>query len=326
MYREARPRPAATATFGAALLLLVGCKGKTTDDSGDSAEEVSPWSVPSEAVGDAMLLSAWSEGDAMLVVGGDLGEETAHGDLLRYEAGTICVEEAVTDQPLWWIHGTGEGEWYAVGAGGTVLHESGGERVREDLDTEATLFGVWDDGEGTVWAVGGHVDDNTGEIWRRTDGTWEAVQTGLDGMVFKVWDGWFVGVDLSFRLVEGELEPITTDMRMVTARGRDGDDVWVVGGATGSEVARWDGSGWEAWDTTYLGTPLNGVWTDDGEEVWITGNSGTMAWWGGERWEIPDLPLTSDHFHAVWKHQGEVWFVGGNFFSAGDNHGTMGRY
>jgi len=145
-------------------------------------------------------------------------------------------------------------------------------------------------------------------------------------MMFKVWDGWFVGVDRSYRLVGGELEEIDADMRMVTVRGRDAEDVWVVGGLSSSQIVHWEGDAWLPQDTTFLGHPLNGVWTASDETVWVAGNSGTMAYLEGSRWVIPDFPITFHHFHSVWPHAGEVWFLGGNILDAGDNFGSVGVY
>jgi hypothetical protein len=279
-----------------------------------------------DEVGDVAWLSGWSAGDRLILVGGDLGSENAHGDVVWIDGRSACVEERAADQALWWVHGTTEDDWYAVGGAGTILHQTASGRLDESVDTQAALYGVWDDGAGTVWAVGGDLATSLGEIWRRRDGVWQQVSADIDGMMFKVWNGWFVGVGRSYRLVDDALVEVETAMRMVTVRGRDADDVWVVGGSSSSQIVSWDGSGWVDEATTYLGHPLNGVWTEEGETVWVAGNSGTMAYLDGERWRIPDYPLTFHHFHSVWKHGEDIWFIGGNFLDGGENFGSLGVY
>ena len=304
--------------------LVVSCGDKP--ETGETGEAGPDWHMVAEQVGDVAFLAAWSAGSRLLVVGGDLGADGGHGDLVWIDGREACVEDRVVDQALWWVHGTAEDDWYAVGAAGTILHQTPTGRVDESVATEATLYGVWDDGEGTVWAVGGIVESNLGEIWRRQDGAWTQVAADLDGMMFKVWDEWFVGVSKSFRLVDDAFEEIETDMRMVTVRGRDSEDVWVVGGSSSSEIVKWSAGTWTDQDTTYLGHPLNGIWTAPDETVWVAGNSGTMAYLDGSRWVIPDWPITYQHFHSVWAHDSDIWFLGGNILDAGENFGSIGVY
>ncbi|MDP6946973.1 MAG: hypothetical protein QF464_22680, partial [Myxococcota bacterium] len=116
-----------------------------------------------DAIPQGVLLSAWTDSDELMMVGGELGST---GIIARYDGVSLTVEDEVTDGALWWIHGPRDGEWYAVGEGGIILHSVDGERTREDVDTEATLFGVYAIGE-RVWAVGGDVATSSGEIWLR---------------------------------------------------------------------------------------------------------------------------------------------------------------
>jgi len=303
-------------------LSVLGCNGKNDDTAQPATDD---WSLLADGVGSGVLLSAWSERDIAISVGGDM--DGGPGMIARYDGSTLCTEDAVTERALWWIHGPAEGEWWAVGEAGTILHSAGGARTREDVETEATLYGVWADGE-SVWAVGGDVSAGTGEIWRRSEGTWAAVERDLPGVVFKVWDGWFVGDHLGYQLVDDTLQPVTLDERALTVRGRDSGDVWAVGGEASARVLHVEDGAWVERDATGLGQPLNGVWTAPDEPLWITGNFGTTAWWDDttETWQMPDLPVTSDHFHAVWKHGEDVLFFGGNLMSQGSNYGTIGRY
>ncbi len=316
-------------------IAMTGCDGSTAikdtssggsspggDDTGSSS---SPWSILADNVGKGVLLSAWSNGPEVIMVGGEMGG--GPGMLVRYDGTTLCTEDAVTDRALWWIHGDREGEWYAVGEAGTALHVVDGTRTRIDIPTQAHLYGVWATEEQVI-AVGGDPIAGTGEVWEyQGDGDWIALATDLPGTVFKIWDKWVVGVDVLYELNPPDLTAHTPMGRLLTTRGRAEDDVWAVGGLTSSLVAHWDGLEWTEQDSTGVGQPLNGVWTEEGEDVWVAGNFGTMAAWDGTQWQMPDFPLTSEHFHAVWGHNDEVLWMGGNLFSSsGSNYGTIARY
>lgn len=307
-------------------VVLGGCVDKVAPHSGgqDSDSEPGPeWSVMADGIGAGVLLSAWSDGDAVLFVGGDLAG--GPGTLVRYEAGALCFEAQVTERALWWIHGPQPGEWYAVGEAGTVLKSLDGERSRMDVPTESTLFGVWADGA-VLWAVGGSVPDNTGEIWRHSEGAWELVLGDLPGLVFKVWDGWFVGAGIGLQLRGDELVDTVQDQRLLTVRGASQDDVWGVGGLSAPVARHWTDGAWQDIDTFGIGQPLNGVWTAPGEDVWVAGNFGTTLRYANGEWDMPGFPVSSEHFHAVWKHGEEVLFAGGNLFSPGNNYGTIARW
>jgi hypothetical protein len=301
------------------LLLLLGCPSKDRPDDSDTLD---PWDLPATSIGDAMLLGAWSRGEELLIVGGDLAAG-GHGDLVHVEGGELCIEHGLAEAPLWWIHGDGQDFW-AVGAQGIVLREVGGERTRMDIETDMTLFGVYDRGDGGAWVVGGDTDAGTGALWS-TDGQDWTLVTETEGVLFKVWDGYVVGDGQAFQVTSSGLVQMTTDHRLVTVRG-DGDTVTAVGGSGNAVVTQWDGSAWTELDPSRLNGALNGVWTGPAETLWVAGNAGVMGRRADDgSWEVPDFPLTSDAFHAVWKHGEEVWWIGGNFYST-PYHGTLGRY
>lgn len=284
-------------------------------------QETPEWSAIGDGLGSGVLLSAWSDDAIVRMVGGDLGGGA--GVFVTYDGDEVCVEEAVTERALWWLHGSEPGEFWAVGEAGTILHSVDGVRTREDVATAATLFGVFDTGD-VVWAVGGDVQAGTGEIWRRDATGWASVLTDAPGVLFKVWQDTIVGDRVGYRLQEGAWQPVDNDTRLLTTRG-DGTDTYAVGGTLGPEVRQWD-NGWQELPTTGLNQPLNGVWTAPGADLWVAGNFGTAARWDGATWQAPNPPPSVEHFHAVWGHCDEVLFVGGNLFSAGSNYGTVLRY
>ena len=324
-----RPIPAHLAAT-ACMLLALGCSTPDAklNDSGQGGGLEGPWSTVVEEIEGGVVLSAWSDGDTLRFVGGDLGG--GHGLMLHLVDGEICLEPGVTERALWWIDGAATGDFYAVGEAGTVLHEVDGVRTREDVPTDATLFGVWvDRDDGTVWVAGGVVGSgkNRGEIWRKeSGGGWVAISTELPGVLFKVWNGWFVGQDYVHHWQGGVLEDIEVGERLLTVRGRSADDVWAVGGLTSPTVLHWAGEGWAPADSTGLNQVLNGIWTDEGEDIWVAGNYGTTAHWDGSTWVQPELPLSLEHLHGVHKHGDDVFFMGGNLFSPGSNRGVILRH
>ncbi len=304
---------------GALLVAIAGCGGAPVEEPRPT------FTLVADGIAAGPLLAAWSDGDALRMVGGRPGGDD--GVIARYEGGALDVETGVADRTLWWIHGPRAGEWYAVGEGGRIVHETDGVRVREDLPTTATLFGVWAGGD-EVWAVGGTVDaeGTTGEIWVRREGVWTAFAMDLPGAVFKVWEGWFVGDGHAWRIVDGALVEVGPGERLVTVRGRGEDDVWAVGGLAAPLVTRWDGAAWAEVDAEVLGQPLSGLWTAAGDDVYVAGNFGTAAILRGSTWEVPSVPPTDAHLHAVWRHGDDVFWVGGDLYGERDGTGAIVRY
>ena len=328
------------ATTALTALALISCgKGEGEDTASTGVAE--DWTIMADKVGEGVFLSAWSNGDEVMMVGGGMAGD-GPGVIAHYnpDASTICTETAVEDAAIWWIHGAEEGEWFAVGERGVVLHEVDGVRTREDVESDSTLYGVWQADNGDAWAVGGSVGDaenpkGSGEIWYRNAelGTWELWIDELPGTIFKVWNGWFVGNEVAYYIDPenpAEMEDRSFgEHKILTARGANESDVWAVGGSFSATVLHFAGDAWSEVDASVLNLPLNGVWTGPGEMVWVTGMSGSQGYYDPdlEEWTLPPYPLTMEHFHAVWKHNDEVLFMGGNMLAMGpDYYGTVGRY
>ncbi|MED5374053.1 MAG: hypothetical protein VX899_23750 [Myxococcota bacterium] len=302
-------------------VLLTACRCAAPGDSADTGSD--PWLLVGDRLGETVLLGAWSTDSEMLIVGGDLGSDSARGDLIRIGPDSACAQRGVADQPLWWIHGQSAQDWWAVGNQGTALHWDGAALTAHPVPTTANLFGVYTYPDGTVWTVGGTPANNQGEIWRWDGGQWVQVQSGIDGLTFKVWEDWIVGVEQAWRIQGESVQPIDTQGRLITVRGRSADEVIAVGGEAGPLILERDGESWSEIDGARLNGPLNGVWTAPGETVWVAGNYGVMGQLGADGWEIPDFPLTAEHFHAVWQWDGAMWWLGGNYFTQGNNYGTL---
>lgn len=311
------------------LLPLLACTsgdGTPTDTSTDTATGPQRWQLIGEQLPGGVMLSATTIGDELLISGGSY--ETT-GTLWRYDGASLCVEEGVAESALWWVHGRSATDWYAVGEHGLVLHEVDGARVREDLPSDITLFGIYDDGE-AAWIVGGDVrGDQTGEIWRKLDGgDWELLET-TPSLAFKIYDGWVVGDGFAWWWDGSAFVDRSPagGPRLLTVRTRGDDDVWAVGGLQQAEFWHYDGTSWSEpeLEPRCVGQPLNGVYTAPGDEVWLAGNFGSAASYD-DAWDCAAAPLTADHFHATWRFGEEIWMVGGNLSALDSHHATVARF
>ncbi len=334
-------------------LVVAACTGATPTETADtdpptpfdtadtgrdcSVADDAEWSLLADGFSDGVLLSAWDAGGIVRMVGGAPG--SGPGQIVRYDGASLCTEPAVTESTLWWIHGSRRSEWYAVGENGTVLHDVDGVRTREDVPSDITLYGVYDDGA-RVWAVGGDPFAlDSGEVWVRDSapsGTWSLALGGISGVPFKVWGRTIVGDGVGLRIdptapADQALTPFDQTERLLTVRGRDDTDQWAVGGTAFPIVQRiqpgTDGSvAVSDVDPTGLNGPLNGVWTAPEQDVFVAGFSGTIGRFDGNTWDVPGTPVSFETFHAAWGTCGEVLFVGGNLLASQDFHATIARY
>jgi hypothetical protein len=320
------------------LLLLAGCDCNGKDLAGSTDTNILPTeasfaSIVANDIPGGNLLAAWSDGDDLMFVGGETG--SGLGQILWYMDDHLCVDQDLdlAERALWWVHGKEPGDWYAVGEGGLVLHNSPAGRERIDIPSpDLTLFGVFDDAT-WVWAVGGQVfADQTGEVWRRpSDGSadWELFYKSDAGQfIFKVWEDWIVGAGVAWR-IDGDMlveMPVPNGERLLTMRGRSTEEAWAVGGLSSAQMLSYADGGWATVSTEPIcgSGPLMGVWTAPGEDVWISGSVGTAARFDGTAWHCAGFPIVTDRdFHAVWKHEDQVFFVGGNLASTAALVGTI---
>ena len=307
------------------LLLLWGCKNAETD-----TDEVYAGLALEQSAETGALLGAYSAGSELVLVGGDFG---SRGVITHYDGESFCVESDTVEGALWWVHGRSPTDWYAVGENGMIVHEQAGSRTREDVPTAATLFGVYDDGT-DVWAVGGDVRNHQlGEIWRKpAGGSWELQLGEIEGLMFKVHDGWFVGDGKAFYWDGTELLPRHPDgeggrpPKLLTVRSLGPEHAFAVGGqATPMLFEYVDGS----WQTREVkpscggNQGLNGIYTATGETIHIAGHFGAASTLEAGEWRCDSPPQTSEHFHVVMVHNDEVVWAGGDLFATGSNHGTV---
>lgn len=201
-----------------------------------------------------------------------------------------------------------DGQAWAVGEAGIILHYDGESWRQVESPTEeglhAVAFSSADDG----WAVG-----QAGTILRYRGGAWHSVSaptTGAD-VLFDITlvgaGGWAVGQrfdsisgkqkGLILRLRDGEwTEAAISQTRPLSAVAfASPDDGWAVGQA-GTRL-RWDGSEWIA-ESVVASVDLQGV-TTAGDDVWAVGDSGILVRWNEGSYHVEsqsDATLTDVGF------------------------------
>jgi hypothetical protein len=94
---------------------------------------------------------------------------------------------------LWAVWASGPSDVWAVGDGGTILHDDDAAWAHVESGTTANLRAVSGTGPADVWAVG-----EAGTILHETGSGWSSVASGTDQLLYAVWagdrsDAWAVG-------------------------------------------------------------------------------------------------------------------------------------
>ncbi len=304
---------------------------ETSTETGDEAFV----SVVQESIEGGVVLSGYSHSGRMTMVGGRLSsapgvDPGGPGTVYWLEDGQLCRQRNVSDQTLWWIDGTGDDAWFAVGEAGTILRYDGESVHDESVETDAIFYGMRAS-EPSIVVGGDPFGTQQGEIWQREeDGSWTRIHEELAGVAFKIHEDWIVGTGVAWQLMpDGSLEEHfpPNNARLLTVRRRAEDDVWAVGGSAAPIVLHWDGTAWEevAYAAACGNGGLNGVWTEPGGDVWVAGFFGAMARYDGTQWDCNTPPVTFEHLHATWRHEGQQWWGGGALLSAGGETAVLGR-
>ncbi len=308
---------------------LPGCSDPA--DSGDTPE----FGIVLDGLPGAVL-SIWGDSkDNIFAVGGDLGTPTSEELILWYDGSTWTRMDA--DAPtLWWVHGFGPNDVWAVGESGTVVHYDGDQWTTELTGAEYTIWGIWGASTDDLWAAAGVPNSTTvpGTLLHYDGIEWtEVTSLNLDNdMYFKIWgssasDVWVISQKGKIIHYDGSdwSEVADTGVRLVTINGRASDDIYAVGGVNEPEMLHYDGQSWEPMDAGFVGSGLMGVWPGP-EELFVSGFSGLMAW-GTDDLNLERLPnATEDSLHGTWGDgEGNVLASGGNLFAApgAERHGVI---
>lgn len=212
-----------------------------------------------------------------------------------------------------------------------------------DTPGDETIFGVWGDSAGTVFAVGGNVDDpdTSGVIWRFDGSQWRvedlsSIEPAGFPVAFNVWGqsvnavyacgarGLFLEFDgTNWRRLES-----TTTRTLFTVHGND-DLVVACGGAQSGVLVERSGAAFTSVTPAGL-LQMNGVFVPfAGDEVAV-GLEGSVAFRVAGAWPAQETGLDLDSlvdYHAAWiDAEGGVWAAGGNIAGEPRTDGVVAYY
>lgn len=306
-----------------AALLLTACPGGDDDPT---------WRLD---VNDdqGAILSFWGASRTDLFAAGGTLETGGGTGRVLWNDGDGWQPMSVGTPTLWWLHGFGHDNVWAVGEQGTIAHFDGSTWETVETGHDHTLWGIWGASPDELWAVGGKVAGGVPAVLRRYDGTnWSDV-TGVgenDELFFKVWgtaaDNVYVvgdgGVILHYDGSTWNRMDSGTTARLLTVRGRSATDIYAVGGILSEVMLHYDGNRWSEVDAGD-GPGLMGVWTAAGAPVVAAGFTGFTVLGDADSWRAQPS-LTSLCLHAVWGDgRGNYALGGGNLVATGPRTGII---
>jgi hypothetical protein len=298
------------------------------------------WSVVRDDL-DRVPLCAWGVSPSDVWIGG--GGLAIDGPvlLLRGDGASFVEQPAPVRGTIWWIHGTGANDVWAVGEKGLALHWDGAAWSTRPTGTDANLYGVWAAAPDDVWAVGGSpTSSGSTDVLLHYDGasfTLVPPPRALGATYFKVWGLSSTDVlvvasaGLALHFDGTSWSEVATGSRatLFTVHGGSspaGDfpgssAVRAIGGSP-PVLLRWKGDAFEAESTPpEMSGAMTGVFVDASGVTFITGER-------YQRYELDvagkfqndtDHPMLFGDLHAVWGDgRGNAVAVGGNYVGLTD--------
>ncbi len=330
--------------FVAPLLALCssGIASCASTDAGDAREE------DASSVVDPVDAGAPEADAADAAPPCDPGEPECVSKLLSCEEADFCpvpsgVDRRYTLRAVW---GSGAGDVWAVGSGGTILRYDGTSWKPVPSGTTDTLLAVWGSGSNDIWVAG-----STRTILHGP-GTWTPASLfgsgeTYPGRVHTIWGSGPADVRLggeqfgnfdedlgstwgnhARRVGDawGVFQGLDDKYMYATVRaiwGSSADDVWMsiddgidqpwARGTLvhGKAPAAGQPLEWSPTDSQSSGV-LESIWGSSAADVWAVGASGAVRRWatGATKWTIVDVP-TKQSLHGVWgSGPNDVWVVG----------------
>jgi hypothetical protein len=309
------------------------------DEGSSTGGEAETWEVAfaaDESLG--ALMSVWGPSpDEVYAVGGQ--PMPSVGVVLRLD-GEDWVQDDVPAGAamLNWVYGV-DGEVWAVGQEGTIIHRAGGSWAAEPSPTDRVLWGVWGASSDELWAVGGDGFSDAPLLLRRdgASASWEEValpELGVEAKgLFKVWgwaadDVWIVGdLGATLHYDGGEWTGHPTDgaVDLISLWGTEAEGLVAVGGRSSGRVARLEGTTWT--EEVLVEPGLNGVWVDPAGPITAVGVQGRILSItpGGFDYTLEDSP-TSMLLHSVFGFgAGPRYAVGGSLLMSPPHVGVILR-
>jgi len=301
------------------------------------------WSIVANDL-DRVPLCAWGSTPADVWIGGG-GLAADRPILLMRGSGASFAEQSVdVHGTVWWIHGTGANDVWAVGEKGLALHWDGAAWSRRETGTAANLYGVWAAAPDDVWLVGGSpTAPGPTDVLVHYDGasfTVVAPPRVLGATYFKVWglsssDVLVVasaGLALHFDGSSWSEVATGAHATLFTVHGTSAA-VRAIGGAPPT-LLRWNGGAFDPEPIPpQMSGAMTGIFVDAAGTTFVTGEryQRYVRDAAGRFQDDTQSPPLFGDLHAVWGDgQGNALAVGGNYVAlanAGvDPKGIIVRY
>jgi len=284
------------------------------------------WSL---AVGDLdrVPLCVWGSAPDNVWIGGGGLASSDRALLLHFDGRSWTDVSGGLLGTIWWIHGTGPADIWAVGEMGLALHWDGSAWAPSSTGTDANLFGVWAAASNDVWAVGGS-PSGTGpnDVLLHFDGlTWAPVAPPriLGATYFKIWGlsptdlHVVASAGLALHYDGSSWTEAATDARatLFTVHG-EAAALRAIGGPPAT-VLLWDGHSWKAEAVpAEMSGAMTGIFVDVSGTTFMTGERYQRYERdpSGHFTNDTDVPPFFGDLHAVWGDgRGNAWAVGGNY-------------
>src|SRR6266545_1232105 len=209
------------------------------------------------------------------------------------------------------VWGLSANDVYAVGKGGTVLHQGGTGWTSLATTVKENLNAAWGSSSGDVYVVG-----DGGRLLHYGGAGWTATKLGsshLHGVwgtspieVFVVGDG---GRIRRFERGAWVLMASGATKNLRAVWGTSSNDVYAVG--DGGIVRHFDGTAWLGIATGTTKT-LRAVWGSSPTDVFVAGDGGVVLHFNGTEWTPMPTPV-SDGINGLWGTAGtEVYAITAN--------------
>jgi hypothetical protein len=217
------------------------------------------------------------------------------------------------------------GEAWAVGDLGTILHWNGTAWAAVSSPTQSPLHAVSGNGPDNVWAVGDpplamSCGATAAAVVRLQGGNWTPVcNTPNTNPLHAVWvdpnsnnEVWFAG-DLGTVLhwngswLPAE-HPVPAQLTGIWKSPLG--EVWVVGAGGVTLHKRTDGTTWKS-EASHTTVFLDGVWGTADNDIWAVGDLGTIIHWNGSAWTADAASgSTPNMLTSIWGTGSDLWAVG----------------
>jgi hypothetical protein len=296
-------------------LIAVGDQGVARPFSDDT------WAC-AQSVGPVTLRDAWGSGFKDVWAVGD------QGALLHWD-GSSWTRHASPAGPtigLNAVAGRSSKDAWAAGEQGTLLRYDGTSWSRVQLPITDTLYGLWLDPGGELWAVGDNgvslrLPSASGSPVAEVNKTGTTARLhGLWGVsAQELWAAGAFGTILKWNGTSWSSYASDTGADLFSIWGAAPDDIWAVG--RGGAMVHFNGSFWQGQSVSHAGETINALWglslssgqPMSGSGLVAFGDRGQIFSWTGGDWVLAAAPgsLTSRSLRAAWgASTNDVWIVG----------------